>query len=179
MGSIATRGNDIFYILICSLWCRGLARRWVPPLNMHYSTICSQHFVLGFENWLAVLCRIGVELITTLLRYDTLQVFNLKTINKYIESWVPPLNTQCFLNSAESRERCVLTLGFLCLTCCVRNTVWSWFKKQKSQHNGKTTGMKQNRYKRCNCEIYVQPISLINARYGTVEYSFVVFKGRC
>ena len=39
---------------------------------------------------------------------------------------VPPLSTQCLQNSAESRKRSVLALGFLCLACCVRDTAWSW-----------------------------------------------------
>ena len=30
-------------------------------------------------------------------------------------------------NSAESGEQSVLTLGSLCLPCCVRDTAWSWF----------------------------------------------------
>ena len=41
--------------------------------------------------------------------------------------WVLSLNTPCLQNSAESGERSVLTLGSLCLPCCVRDTVWSWF----------------------------------------------------
>ena len=47
--------------------------------------------------------------------------------------WVPPLNTQCFQNSAESGERSVLILGSLCLCPMstyeyyVRDTAWSWF----------------------------------------------------
>ena len=40
--------------------------------------------------------------------------------------WVPPLNTRCLRNSAESGERSVWTLGSLCLSCCVREA-WSWF----------------------------------------------------
>ena len=40
--------------------------------------------------------------------------------------WVPLLNTQGLQNSAESDERSVLTLGFLCPPCCVRDTAWSW-----------------------------------------------------
>ena len=36
--------------------------------------------------------------------------------------WVRPLNTQCHQNSSESGERNVLTLGSLCLHCCVRET---------------------------------------------------------
>ena len=36
MGSILTRGNEIFNIFICSLWCRGKARGWVPPLNTRF-----------------------------------------------------------------------------------------------------------------------------------------------
>ena len=30
-------------------------------------------------------------------------------------------------NSAENGEQSVLTLGSLCLSCCVRYTAWSWF----------------------------------------------------
>ena len=41
--------------------------------------------------------------------------------------WAPPLNTQCFQNLAASGERSVLTLGSLCLPCCVRDTGCSWF----------------------------------------------------
>ena len=41
--------------------------------------------------------------------------------------WIPPLNTQCLQNSAESGERSVSTLGSLCLPYCVRDTAWSWF----------------------------------------------------
>ena len=41
--------------------------------------------------------------------------------------WVLPLNTQCLQNSAESGERSVLTLGSLCLPCCMRDTAGSWF----------------------------------------------------
>ena len=41
--------------------------------------------------------------------------------------WVPPVNTQCLQNSAESGERSILTLGSLCLPCCVRDIAWSWF----------------------------------------------------
>ena len=43
---------------------------------------------------------------------------------------VPPLNTQCFQNSAEWGEWSVLTLGSLCLLCYMRNTEWSWMKKK-------------------------------------------------
>ena len=35
--------------------------------------------------------------------------------------WVPPLNTQCLQNLAESGERSVFTLGSLCLPSCVRD----------------------------------------------------------
>ena len=35
--------------------------------------------------------------------------------------------TQCLQNLAESGERCVLTLGSLCLPCSVRDTEWSLF----------------------------------------------------
>ena len=69
--SIPTRGSIIIiiiYIFISSLWCRGKARRWVPPVSTQY-----------------------------------------------------PQNT------AESGERSVLTLGSLCLPCCVQDTAWSWF----------------------------------------------------
>ena len=38
-----------------------------------------------------------------------------------------PLNTKCLQKSAESGKRSVLTLGFLCLPCYVRDTAWSWF----------------------------------------------------
>ena len=34
---------------------------------------------------------------------------------------VPPFNTQCLQNLAESGERSALTLGSLCLPCCVRD----------------------------------------------------------
>ena len=43
--------------------------------------------------------------------------------------WVPPLDAQCLRNSAESWERIVLTLCYLCPPCCVRDTAWSWFIK--------------------------------------------------
>ena len=42
--------------------------------------------------------------------------------------WVPPLNTQCLQKSAEIGEQSVLTLGSLCLPCCVRDTAWSWVR---------------------------------------------------
>ena len=48
VGSIPTRGNEIFiYIYICvsSLWYRGKARRWVPPLN----TQCIQNLIESGE----------------------------------------------------------------------------------------------------------------------------------
>ena len=38
--------------------------------------------------------------------------------------WLPPLNRQCPQNSAESEEWSVLTLGSLCLACCVRVCVF-------------------------------------------------------
>ena len=34
---------------------------------------------------------------------------------------VPPLNTQCLQNSAESGEWSTLTLGFLCLPCYMQD----------------------------------------------------------
>ena len=40
--------------------------------------------------------------------------------------WVPPLDTQCLQKLAESGERGVLTLGSLCLSCCVLDTAQSW-----------------------------------------------------
>ena len=40
--------------------------------------------------------------------------------------WVLLLGTLFLQNSAESKERSVLTLGSPCLSCCVRNTAWSW-----------------------------------------------------
>ena len=42
--------------------------------------------------------------------------------------WVLPLNTPCLQNSAESGKWSVLTLGSLCLPCCVRDTAWSWYR---------------------------------------------------
>ena len=48
--------------------------------------------------------------------------------------WVPPLNKQCFQKLAGSGERSVLTLGSLCLPCCVRNTAWSWSTQSKSSN---------------------------------------------
>ena len=44
-----------------------------------------------------------------------------------VRRWFPPFNTQCLQNSAKIGERSVLTLGALCLPCCVRDTAWSWF----------------------------------------------------
>ena len=38
----------------------------------------------------------------------------------YAQRWVPSLSTQYLQNSAESGERSVLTIGSLCLLCCVR-----------------------------------------------------------
>ena len=40
--------------------------------------------------------------------------------------WVTPLNTQCLLNSAESGEWRVSTLGSLYLPCYMRDPLWSW-----------------------------------------------------
>ena len=44
--------------------------------------------------------------------------------------WVPPPNTQCLQNSAESGQRSVLTLGSFCLHCCVREQREADKKKQ-------------------------------------------------
>ena len=41
--------------------------------------------------------------------------------------WVLLHNTQCVENSAENGELSVLTLGSLCLPCCVQDTAWSCF----------------------------------------------------
>ena len=38
VSSISTRGNYIFIIFIFSVWWRGKARRWVPPLNIQQIT---------------------------------------------------------------------------------------------------------------------------------------------
>ena len=48
--------------------------------------------------------------------------------------WVPPLNTQWILNSAENEKWSVLTLDSLCLLCCVRDTTWNWFFIFKEQN---------------------------------------------
>ena len=47
--------------------------------------------------------------------------------------WVPPLNTQCLHNSTENGERSILTLGSLCLPCCMRNTAWICFYLHKKK----------------------------------------------
>ena len=47
-----------------------------------------------------------------------------------VRRWVPPLNTQClwWWDLMESRELwCVLTLGSLCLSYCVRHAAWRSF----------------------------------------------------
>ena len=44
-----------------------------------------------------------------------------------VRRWVMLLNTPYLQYSAESGKRSVLTLGLLCLSCCVRDTAWSWF----------------------------------------------------
>ena len=46
--------------------------------------------------------------------------------------WVPPLNTQCPQNSAESGERWVLIRGSLCLPCWVRDTGEAEKKKKRT-----------------------------------------------
>ena len=68
---------------------------------------------------------------------DYLLVFSiLSSVSKAkARRWVPPLNTQCLENSSESGERTVLTLGSLCLSCCVQDTAWSW-KKVCRGHGG-------------------------------------------
>ena len=47
---------------------------------------------------------------------------NIYTHVFFNELYIKLLNTQCLQNSAESGERSVLTLGFLCLPYCVRDT---------------------------------------------------------
>ena len=40
--------------------------------------------------------------------------------------WVSQLNTQCLRSSAKSGAQNVLTLGSLCLFCCVQDIMWNW-----------------------------------------------------
>ena len=43
-----------------------------------------------------------------------------------IRRWVQPLNTQCLEKFGRKWETECLTLGYPCLLCCVRDTMWSW-----------------------------------------------------
>ena len=56
-----------------------------------------------------------------------------------IKSIVLPINTQCLQNSAENGGRSVLTLGSLCLPCCVRD-----IKEEKFKVNDRTRFHKKN-----------------------------------
>ena len=95
--------------------------------------------------------------------------------------WVLPLNTQCLQNSAESGERSVLTLGSLCLPCCVRDTAWSWFifniylrplwRKGTAYNNVKHNGYGSDAHMRqelFNISILVNPNTAFNS---TTQYS--------
>ena len=77
-------------------------------------------------DWLWV--RSPLEEIKYLLTLHILHIFisSLWCRGK-VRRWVPPLKAQYLQNSAERVERSVLTLGSLCLPCCVRDTAWSSF----------------------------------------------------
>ena len=47
---VVARGNEIFNIFVSSLWCRGKARRWAPPLNMQcFQNSCASRTANALE----------------------------------------------------------------------------------------------------------------------------------
>ena len=49
--------------------------------------------------------------------------------------WAPPLNTQFLQKLMDGGERGVFILGFFCLPCYMRATVWSWKKNHMKPPN--------------------------------------------
>ena len=103
MNSIPTWRNETFlkiYISIVSVWCRDKTR--LPLL----STQCLQ--IQREPDWFDIL---------------------ISSLWCQSKAWrlAPPLNTQCLQNSTESGKQSVSTLCSLCVSCCVRDIVWSCF----------------------------------------------------
>ena len=116
-----------YYFLIFSFLRSGIkskVRRWFPPLNTQYiekffgkwGTECLHHYVPS-----AYCAVYGIQRESEYIFISSLWC------RSKMRCWFRPLNRQCLQISASSEEWSVLTLGSLCLPCCMRDTARSWF----------------------------------------------------
>ena len=94
---------------------------------------------------------------------------------------VLPFNAQCLQNLAESGEQSVLTLGSLCLPCCVRDTAWSWinyYKKRQKKVKAEMINLRIRSYFHVIWDFWKLPKISIDAdftKYVTLLKYFYIF----